>query len=50
MMSASIQAIAPMTNVRDRIIVALDVDSAGEAAAIVSELNGRVGAFKVGLQ
>lgn len=39
-----------MTNVRDRIIVALDVDSAGEAAATVSDLNGRVGAFKVGLQ
>ncbi len=39
-----------MTNVRDRIIVALDVDSASRAAAIVSELNGRVGAFKVGLQ
>jgi len=39
-----------MTNVRDRIIVALDVDSAVEAKAIVSELNGRVGAFKVGLQ
>ncbi len=39
-----------MTNVRDRIIVALDVDSTREAAAIVSELNGRVGAFKVGLQ
>ena len=39
-----------MTNVRDRIIVALDVDSAREAAAIVEELNGRVGAFKVGLQ
>lgn len=39
-----------MTNVRDRIIVALDVDSASEGTAIVSELNGRVGAFKVGLQ
>lgn len=50
MMSPSIQAIAPMTNVRDRIIVALDVDSAAEAAGIVSELNGSIGAFKVGLQ
>ncbi|MBK9527066.1 MAG: orotidine-5'-phosphate decarboxylase [Acidobacteria bacterium] len=39
-----------MTNVRDRIIVALDVDSADDASAIVSQLNGRVGAFKVGLQ
>lgn len=50
MMASPTHAAAPMTNVRDRIIVALDVDSAGEAAAIVSELNGRVGAFKVGLQ
>ncbi len=39
-----------MTSVRDRIIVALDVDSASRARAIVSELKGRVGAFKVGLQ
>ncbi len=39
-----------MTNVRDRIIVALDVDSASRAAAIVRELDGRVGGFKVGLQ
>lgn len=30
--------------------MALDVDSASRAAAIVGELNGRVGAFKVGLQ
>ncbi len=30
--------------------MALDDDTAGEAAAIVRELNGRVGAFKVGLQ
>jgi len=44
------QASAPIENVRERIIVALDVDSATEASAIVSELNGRVGAFKVGLQ
>lgn len=39
-----------MLNVRDRIIVALDVDSAGEAESIVHELDRRVGAFKVGLQ
>lgn len=50
MMASPTHAAAPMINVRDRIIVALDVDSAGEAAAIVSELDGRVGAFKVGLQ
>ena len=35
---------------RDRIIVALDVSTVAEAQAIVDELNGRVGAFKIGLQ
>lgn len=49
-MAFSTHAAAPMIDVRDRIIVALDVDSGDEAAAIVRELNGRVGAFKVGLQ
>jgi orotidine-5'-phosphate decarboxylase len=34
----------------EKIIVALDVDSAGEARAIVHELNDVVGAFKIGLQ
>lgn len=34
----------------ERIIVALDVSTASEARAIVGEINGRVGAFKVGLQ
>lgn len=33
-----------------RVIVALDVDSAGEALEIVSELKGNAAAFKVGLQ
>jgi orotidine-5'-phosphate decarboxylase len=35
---------------RDRLIVALDVASADEARAIVSELKDQVGAFKVGSQ
>jgi orotidine-5'-phosphate decarboxylase len=35
---------------KERIIVALDVDSASEAESIVRELNGSVGAFKIGLQ
>ena len=35
---------------QEKIIVALDVDTAVEAESIVSELAGKVGAFKVGLQ
>lgn len=35
---------------KDRIIVALDVDSASEAEGIVRELKGAVGGFKIGLQ
>src|SRR5437764_11157876 len=35
---------------RDRLIVALDVESAGEARRLVNEVNEYVGAFKVGLQ
>jgi orotidine-5'-phosphate decarboxylase len=35
---------------RERIIVALDVETAAEARFIVSELKGEVGAFKIGLQ
>ena len=34
----------------DRIIIALDVESAAQAREIVSELKDHVGAFKVGLQ
>lgn len=49
-MAKPTESAAPIHNVRDRIIVALDVDSVDEAAGIVSELHGRVGAFKVGLQ
>src|SRR5687768_8506834 len=35
---------------KDRLIVALDVDSADAARNLVSELDGVVGAFKIGLQ
>ncbi|MEO7659578.1 MAG: orotidine-5'-phosphate decarboxylase [Pyrinomonadaceae bacterium] len=44
--AAETQAINP----RDRIIVALDVDSASSAREICRELSGAVGAFKIGLQ
>lgn len=37
-------------NPRDRIIVALDVDTRQEAMQLVTELKGRVGLFKVGSQ
>ena len=40
----------PSIKTKDRIIVALDVETAGEARAIVREICDRVGAFKVGLQ
>lgn len=35
---------------KDRIIVALDVETAAEAKEIINELRGEVGAFKIGLQ
>jgi len=38
------------TPAHERLIVALDVDDAGTARTIVSELKGSVGAFKIGLQ
>ena len=37
-------------NAKERIIIALDVSTAAEARAIVSELRDEVGAFKIGLQ
>lgn len=39
-----------MNPYKDKLIVALDVDSAAEARSIVRELRTSVGAFKVGLQ
>lgn len=48
-MSQTAEASSPVS-IRERVIVALDVDSAEKARAIVGELAGEVGAFKVGLQ
>lgn len=39
-----------MTDLKSKIIVALDVETAAGARSIVAELKGSVGAFKVGLQ
>lgn len=39
-----------VSKAKDRIIVALDVETAAEAREIIAELRGEVGAFKVGLQ
>src|SRR4051812_7352370 len=49
-MATSTNAAAPMLNIRESIIVALDVDARAAASAIVRELGGKVGAFKVGSQ
>ena len=40
----------PSIKTKDRIIVALDVETAGEARAIVREIGDKAGAFKIGLQ
>ena len=40
----------PVSNPSEKIIVALDVDAADEARAIVRDLSDVVGAFKIGLQ
>lgn len=39
-----------MTEAKDRIIAALDVETANDARDLARELHGRVGAFKIGLQ
>jgi orotidine-5'-phosphate decarboxylase len=44
------KAIAADIRPKDRIVIALDVDSPDKARNIVAELTGLVGAFKVGLQ
>lgn len=49
-MTPSTEAFSPALSARDRIIVALDVDSGDKAREVVSELRGAVGAFKIGLQ
>lgn len=40
----------PKPTPKDRLIVALDVETAAEADEIISEIGGEVGAFKIGLQ
>ena len=40
----------PLCETNEKLIVALDVDSAGEARRVVDELSGLVDTFKVGLQ
>lgn len=49
-MTKPTQTLAPVADVSGRIIIALDVASRDEARAVVDELRGEVGAFKVGLQ
>ena len=49
-MTQPTEALSRPANVRDRIIVALDVDSADKAREIARELQAAVGAFKIGLQ
>jgi orotidine-5'-phosphate decarboxylase len=49
-MNQPAEAASPALNARDRIIVALDVDTEGEAREVINELRGSIRAFKVGLQ
>lgn len=43
-------AVKQTETIRDRIIVALDVENAADAREMINELRGEVGAFKIGLQ
>ena len=49
-MTETTTARKPELKASERIIVALDVETADEARSIVTELRGQVGAFKIGLQ
>ncbi|CAN5581252.1 orotidine-5'-phosphate decarboxylase [soil metagenome] len=49
-MTQPTEAVSQAQNVRERIIIALDVETGEEAREISRELAGRVGAFKIGLQ
>lgn len=49
-MTKPFEAEYPQLDTKDQIIVALDVATAAEAREIVAELQGKVGAFKIGLQ
>lgn len=43
-------AVKQTETIKDRIIVALDVDSAAKACEVMGDLRGEVGTFKIGLQ
>ena len=49
-MTLTAQAAQRPSDAKEKLIIALDVDSAGAALSLVKELNGHVGAFKIGLQ
>ena len=49
-MTEPIKAKEKMTEIKNPIIVALDVETADEAGKIIDELDENVGAFKIGLQ
>jgi len=49
-MTESIKGKAQTTNIKSRIIVALDVETADEARKIIGEIGEEVGALKIGLQ
>lgn len=49
-MTIPTEALFPALSARDRIIIALDVETAAEGSDIVRELHTSVGAFKIGLQ
>src|SRR5512139_3067871 len=49
-MPASAPTAQQLENAKNKVIVALDVDSAAKADELIAELAGVVGAFKIGLQ
>lgn len=49
-MSEPQKAFSEMTKTKDKIIVPLDVETAGEARRIIDEIGSEVGAYKIGLQ
>lgn len=49
-MTATQKEIQPVQKALERVLVALDVETTGEAREIVGELAGHVGGFKIGLQ
>lgn len=49
-MTGTVTAIGPAAEAKERLIVALDVDSAHRGRELVAELRDTVGAFKIGMQ